>query len=131
MESYQIYSRLHYWAKKQTTSKVKKRFLTGEEFLNIYNLYEHVQSKSDYIFLINVIKTCKTYRHYKTNVIRFRVDRFLSSVYENCTLEKYIATIEHCPEGSVNKYKSNLQPMIEWLLSHTVHTSSLNSVSFK
>ena len=105
--------------------------MTAEEFLNIYNLYEHIQSRSDYIFLINVIKTCKTYRHYKTNVIKFRVDRFLASVFESYTLEAYMFTIENCPDGTAYKYKSNLQPIIEWLYSHTVHTSSLNSVSFK
>ena len=105
--------------------------MTAEEFLNIYNLYEHMQNRSDYIFLINVIKTCKTYRHYKTNVIQFRVDRFLSSIYEHCTLETYISILEISPDGSINKYRSDLQPIIEWLFSHTVHTSSLNSVSFK
>lgn len=131
MKPYQIYSRLHYWAKKQTTSKVKKCFLTGEEFLNIHYLYEHMQTHSDYVFLINIIETCKTYRHYKTNVIQFRVDRFLASVCEKCTLEKYIFTIKNCPESSINKYKSNLQPIIEWLHSHTIRTSSLSSVTFK
>ena len=106
--------------------------MTSEEFLNIYNLFLNIHNRSDYIFLINVIKTCKTYRHYKTNTIRFRdIDGFLVDQCGHVTLETYMLLIENYPDRPVYKYKDNLQPIIEWLYSHTVHTSSLNSVSFK
>ena len=79
----------------------------------------------------NVIKTCKTYRHYKTNPIRFRViDDILSPKYHP-TVESYMIVIEHHVRCPVFKYKQILEPIIEWLYSHTVHTSSLNSVAFK
>lgn len=126
-----VYNRLQYYRGKQTTSKVKKHFMTPEEFLNIYELFQHIETESDYIFLINVIKTCKTYRHYKTNPIRFRsVESSLSSDYYQ-TIESYMIVIEHYLQCPVFIFKRNLEPIIEWLYSHTVHASSLNSVSFK
>ena len=133
---YSKYNRLQYYRGKQTTSKVKKHFMTPEEFLNIYELFVHMKTKADYVFLINVIKTSKTYRHYKTNSIRFRViDDILSPNY--CpTVESYMVSLDIAAmypylNPPVFKYKHNLEPIIEWLYSHTVHASSLNSVAFK
>ena len=50
---------------KQTRKKVKKNFMQPQEFLTIYELYKNLQSEEDFIFLISVIKSSKTYKHYK------------------------------------------------------------------
>jgi hypothetical protein len=124
----QKYFSLNTYSKKQLHTKVRKNFMSDEEFLGIYNLYRNLNTLDDFIFIINMIKTSKVYRHYKTNIIHvytYRIDR-------RCSIESYLLQPQFDPRYFDKRYViAYLSGVIEWLFSHTIHTSSLNSITFK
>lgn len=126
--------RLKYWNlspyfKKHVCTKVRKNFMSDEEFLGIYNLYLNLNTLDDFIFLINMIKTSKVYKHYKTNTVYFRTYDRQDNTY---SIKEYLSQAQFNPKYFEKHHTIvYLAPVIEWLFSHTIHTSSLNSVTFK
>ena len=119
----QKYYRLLTYSKKQIRRKVKKKFMTPEEFLGIYELTIYAKSKEDYEFVIQLIESSKTYKHYKNNTVIARaalLDR---------TLQEHMKVLR---EQNLNSGgRQRLMIVLEWLFSHTVHANSLNSVTFR
>lgn len=114
------------YARKQISSRVRKHFMTPEEFLSIYEQYQNIRTIDDMTFVVELIKSSKTYKHYKTNKIHLRGMRVQYSI------EEYIKTLSNIvPNNPYEYYSSMLTMIIQWLFSRTVHTSSLNSVTFK
>lgn len=114
---YSIYRRKH------IVTKVKKHFMTSKEFLNIYEQYCNIKTSEDFIFVIQLIQTSKTYRHYQTNEIclpKFKI---------NCSINTLIWSMS-CVNDIMTQMPT-LTLIMQWLYSRTVHTSSLNSVTFK
>lgn len=124
----QKYFGLNTYSKKQLHTKVRKNFMSDKEFLGIYNLYRNLNTLDDFIFIINMIKTAKVYKHYKTNIIHF-CDYHVDC---HCSIEAYLLQPQFDPEYFNKRYViAYLSGVIEWLFSHTIHTSSLNSITFK
>lgn len=115
--------------KKHLCTKVRKNFMSDKEFLGIYNLYLNINTLDDFSFLIDMIQTSKVYKHYKTNTVYFRTyvpkDR-------TCSIKEYLSQAPFELKYFDKQYAILwLKPMMEWLFSHTIHTNSLNSVTFK
>lgn len=111
--------------KKQIRPKVKKHFMPDFEFLGIYNLYTNIRNIDDYYFVIRLIKSSKTYRHYKCNSLYIRTYHekgiVLSDAIKRLEARKRIVPYD----------RLLLKAVMEWLFSHTIHTISLNSVTFR
>lgn len=110
------------YRKKQLTTKVRKKFMTPEEFLGIYKLYKNIRCAEDSLFVLNLIETSKTYKHYKTNPIFINWEKQLS-------VESIMFILKQDPPTSLidDGYSDPFFPrLIEWLLNHTIHTSSLS-----
>lgn len=108
--------------KKQLTTKVRKKFMIPEEFLGIYELYKNIRCAEDSLFVLNLIETSKTYKHYKTNPIFINWEKQLS-------VESIMFILKQDPPTSLidNGYDDLFFPrLIEWLLNHTIHTPSLS-----
>lgn len=108
--------------KKQLTTKVRKKFMTPEEFLGIYKLYKNIRCAEDSLFVLNLIETSKTYKHYKTNPIFINWEKQLS-------VESIMFILKQDPPTSLidDGYSDPFFPrLIEWLLNHTIHTPSLS-----
>ena len=120
----QKYYQLSTYSKKQIRRKVKKKFMTPEEFLGIYELTIHAKSKEDYEFVIQLIKSSKTYKHYKNNTVIAH-----ASLLDK-TLQEHMKMLEE-EDTSIRFKQSILIIVLEWLFSHTVHANSLNSVTFR
>lgn len=113
------------YSKKQIRTKVKKYFMSDFEFLGIYNLYTNIRNIDDYHFVISMIKSSKTYRHYQFN-----------SLYVRTYHEKGIILYDAIKRLETRKRivpydRILLKAVMEWLFSHTIHTTSLNSVTFR
>lgn len=111
--------------KKQIRTRVKKHFMSDSEFLGIYNLYTNIRNIDDYHFVISMIKSSKTYRHYKCNSLYIRTYHekgiVLSDAIKRLEARKKIVPYD----------RILLKAVMEWLFSHTIHTTSLNSVTFR
>lgn len=113
--------------KKQLTTKVRKKFMTPEEFLGIYELYKNIRCAEDSLFVLNLIETSKTYKHYKTNPIFINWEKQLS-------VDSIMFILKQDPPTSLidNGYSDPFFPrLIEWLLNHTIHTPSLSLAILK
>ena len=119
----QKYYQLSTYSKKQVRRKVKKKFMTPEEFLGIYELTIHAKSKEDYEFVIQLIKSSKTYKHYKNNIV------ITHATLLDRTLQQHMKVLREQDLNSGGRQR--LMIVLEWLFSHTVHANSLNSVTFK
>jgi hypothetical protein len=96
--------------------------MTPKEFLGIYELYKNIRCAEDSLFVLNLIETSKTYKHYKTNPIFINWEKQLS-------VESIIFILKQNPPTSLidNGYDDPFFPrLIEWLLNHTIHTPSLS-----
>ena len=110
--------------KKQIPKKVRKYFMSDKEFLTIYELFNNIKTEEDKVFWINLVETSKTYKHYKKNPISF----YANPQYNN-TVEQIFNDIKKEPANIFNMlFGSNA--IVEWLFTRTVHTSSLEVVSF-
>ena len=112
--------------RKQVATRVRKHFMTSEEFLGIYENYQNINTIDDMIFVVELIKSSKTYKHYKTNKLNRRPFKTQHSI------EEYIKTLSNIVSNNPYEYYISMLTMImQWLFSRTVHASSLNSVTFK
>lgn len=119
------YVYLNTYCKKHLRTKVRKNFMSDKEFLGIYNLYININTEEDVIFILNMIRTSNVFRHYNINIIYSN---------KNVSVQEYLNFLltDNGNIGFDIKFsKIYLSPIIEWLFSHTIHTNSLNSVTFK
>lgn len=110
--------------KKQIPKKVRKYFMSDKEFLTIWELFNNIKTEEDKVFWINLVETSKTYKHYKKNPISFYTDlQCINSVEQILNdVKKESANIFNLMFGS--------NAIIQWLFTRTIHTSSLEVVSF-
>ena len=111
--------------KKQIPKKVRKYFMSDKEFLTIWELFKNIKTEEDKVFWINLVETSKTYKHYKKSPISFYQD----NGRDDNTVEK---VLDFCKErvGTTFHILVNANAIMEWLFTRTVHTSSLEVVSF-
>jgi hypothetical protein len=110
--------------KKQIPKKVRKYFMTDKEFLTIWELFNALQSQDDWIFLINVIESSKTYKHYKKNHISYYGDEWTKDTVES--IFEYIKTL---PPNMIKTSRSS-NVFMQWLFTRTIHTNSMEMVRF-
>lgn len=113
------------YIKKQIPKKVRKYFMSDKEFLTIWELFKNIKTEEDKVFWINLVETSKTYKHYKKNPISF----YGGNVCKDPSVE---VVLDFCKErlpGTFNILDSS-HAIMEWLFTRTVHTSSLEVVSF-
>lgn len=111
--------------KKQIPKRVRKYFMSDKEFLTIWELFKNIKTEEDKMFWINLVETSKTYKHYKKSIISFYQD----NGRDDTTVEN---VLDYCKErlpGTFTILVSS-HAIVEWLFTHTVHTSSLEVVSF-
>ena len=110
--------------KKQIPKKVRKYFMSDKEFLTIWELFKNIKTEEDKVFWINLVETSKTYKHYKKSSISFYGD-----IGRDSTVEKVLDFCKDRLPGTFNILSSS-NAIMEWLFTRTVHTSSLEVVSF-
>lgn len=113
------------YAKKQIPKKVRKYFMLDKEFLTIWELFNNIKTEEDKVFWINLVETSKTYKHYKKSLISFYGD----TMHKNHSVEKVLSFCKEHNGGIFNKLASS-NAIIEWLFTRTIHTNSLEVVSF-
>ena len=113
------------YAKKQIPKKVRKYFMSDKEFLTILELFKNIKTEEDKVFWINLVETSKTYKHYKNNPISFYVE----SIVEKLSVEQVFNYCKEKHPCSFNIVTSS-HAIMEWLFTRTVHTSSLEVISF-
>ena len=111
--------------KKQIPKKVRKYFMSDEEFLTIWELFNNIKTEEDKVFWINLVETSKTYKHYKKSSISFYQD----NGRDDNNVEKVLDFCKEKHPCSFNILVSS-NAIMEWLFTRTVHTSSLEVVSF-
>lgn len=116
---------LRSYAKKQIPKKVRKYFMSDKEFLTIWELFKNIKTEEDKVFWINLVETSKTYKHYKKSPISFYYDNW---PYGN-TVEQVLGSCKQRVADTFNTLNSS-QAIVEWLFTRTIHTSSLEVVSF-
>lgn len=99
--------------------------MSDKEFLIIWELFQNIKTEEDKVFWINLIETSKTYKHYKKNPISFY---YMNNQLDN-TVEQ---VLDFCKERIANTFNilNSSRAIVEWLFTRTVHTSSLEVVSF-
>ena len=112
------------YVKKQIPKKVRKYFMSDKEFLIIWELFNNIKTEEDKVFWINLVETSKTYKHYKKSPISFYMD-----LQFNDSVEQIFNDIKKEPANVFNMLTCS-NAIIEWLFTRTVHTSSLEVVSF-
>ena len=112
------------YAKKQIPKRVRKYFMSDKEFLTIWELFKNIKTEEDKVFWINLVETSKTYKHYKTSIISFYMDNQCDNSVEQI--------FNDLKKQSANIFNLLLEShaIIQWLFTRTVHTSSLEVVSF-
>lgn len=112
------------YAKKQIPKKVRKYFMSDKEFLTIWELFNTIKTEEDKVFWINLVETSKTYKHYKKSPISFYMDLQCNNSVEQIfnDIKKESANVFNMMFGS--------NAIVEWLFTRTIHTSSLEVVSF-
>lgn len=113
------------YAKKQIPKKVRKYFMPDKEFLTIYELFKNIKTEEDKVFWINLVETSKTYKHYKKSPISFYGD----DENDDDTVEKVFNSCKERFPSAFNMLFSS-RAIIQWLFTRTIHTSSLEVVSF-
>ena len=98
--------------------------MSDKEFLTIWELFQNIKTEQDKVFWINLVETSKTYKHYKKNPISFYTD-----LQFNDSVEQIFNDIKKEPANVFNMLTCS-NAIIQWLFTRTVHTSSLEVVSF-
>ena len=111
--------------KKQIPKKVRKYFMSDKEFLTIWELFNNIKTEEDKVFWINLVETSKTYKHYKKSPISFYQD----NGRDDNSVEKVLSFCKEKDRTIFNTLNSS-NAIMEWLFTRTVHTSSLEVVSF-
>lgn len=114
------------YAKKQIPKKVRKYFMSDKEFLTIYELFKNIKTEEDKVFWINLVETSKTYKHYKKSPISFYQDNGYNG---HNSIENVLDFCKERLPGTFNVLISS-HAILEWLFTRTIHTSSLEVVSF-
>ena len=98
--------------------------MSDKEFLTIYELFDNIKTEEDRVFWINLVETSKTYKHYKKNPISFYMDNQCDISVEEI--------FNFCRREPVNSFSRTfgMNAIVQWLFTRTVHTSSLEVVSF-
>ena len=98
--------------------------MTDKEFLTIWELFKNIKTEEDKVFWINLVETSKTYKHYKKSIISFYMDNQCDNSVEQI--------FNDLKKQSANAFNLLLEShaIIQWLFTRTVHTSSLEVVSF-
>ena len=112
------------YAKKQIPKKVRKYFMSDKEFLTIWELFNNIKTEEDKVFWINLVETSKTYKHYKKNPISFYMDNQCDNTVED------IFNLYKKEDTYSFMRTVGMRAIIQWLFTRTVHTSSLEVVSF-
>lgn len=112
------------YAKKQIPKRVRKYFMSDKEFLAIWELFKNIKTEEDKVFWINLVETSKTYKHYKKSPISFYGDGF-----DDINVEKVLDSCKERFPSAFNMLDSS-NAIIQWLFTRTIHTSSLEAVSF-
>lgn len=112
------------YVKKQIPKRVRKYFMSDKEFLTILELFKNIKTEEDKVFWINLVETSKTYKHYKKSPISFYADP-----QRDITVEEIFNL---CKGEPVNSFSLTfgMNAIVQWLFTRTVHTSSLEVVSF-
>ena len=110
--------------KKQIPKKVRKYFMSDKEFLIIWELFNNIKTEEDKVFWINLVETSKTYKHYKKSPISFYGDGD-----DDNSVEKILDSCKERFPSAFNMLDSS-HAIIQWLFTRTIHTSSLEVVSF-
>ena len=76
------------------------------------------------MFWINLVETSKTYKHYKKNPISFYMDNQCDN-----SVEQIFSDLKKEPAIAFNMLFESYA-IIQWLFTRTIHTSSLEVVSF-
>ena len=99
--------------------------MSDKEFLTIYELFKNIKTEEDKVFWINLVETSKTYKHYKKSPMSFYFD----NGRDDNTVEK---VLDFCKERSAGPFNIlvSSHAIMEWLFTRTIHTSSLEVVSF-
>ena len=113
------------YAKKQIPKKVRKYFMSDKEFLTIWELFKNIKTEEDKVFWINLVETSKTYKHYKKSLISFYQD----NGRDDNTVEQILNDLKKSPRYVFVMTPSAIS-IIQWLFTRTIHTSSLEGVSF-
>lgn len=114
--SYQYYYKhLSIYRRKQVRYKVRKNFMSDDEFISIKTLFNHCKNDDDKQLIIQLIETSKPYKHY-----RKLVTGDLKSYSKTKSIEDIFVHCKYCEITD-----DHWQFMIEWLLSHTIHTKKL------
>lgn len=103
------------YRRKQVRYRVRKNFMSDDEFISIKTLFNHCKTDDDKQFIIQLIETSKPYKHYCKLMTddprrygqRIRIEHIF----------------EYCKDCEITD--DHWQFMIEWLLSHTIHTKKL------
>lgn len=111
--------------KKQIPKRVRKYFMSDKEFLTIWELFKNIKTEEDKVFWINLVETSKTYKHYKKNTISFYQD----NGRDDNSVEKVLSFCKERSSATFNILISS-NAIMEWLFTRTVHTGSLEVVSF-
>jgi hypothetical protein len=113
------------YAKKQIPKRVRKYFMSDKEFLTILELFNNIKTAEDKVFWINLVETSKTYKHYKKNPISF----YGGNVCKDDSVEQVLDLCKKRHWDTFNILDSS-HAIMEWLFTRTIHTSSLEVVSF-
>ena len=113
------------YAKKQIPKRVRKYFMSDKEFLTILELFKNIKTEEDRVFWINLVETSKTYKHYKKSPISFYGD----NGRDDNSVEKVLDFCKERTSVTFNLLVSS-NAIMEWLFTRTIHTSSLEVVSF-
>ena len=99
--------------------------MSDKEFLTIWELFQNIKTEEDKVFWINLVETSKTYKHYKKSPISF----YGGNVCKDHSVEQVFT---FCKERSWETFNilASSQAIMEWLFTRTIHTSSLEVVSF-
>lgn len=127
-----IYSSDYYpYGAKQIRKKVKKYFMQPDEFLGIYELYKNAKTDEDIVFIVKLIETSKPVQHYKYCNICSHFSIFQTVFLDGRDRLELIYFIDIIKKSTYLKGFLLLGILMQWLYNYTVHTSSLNSVTFK
>ena len=99
--------------------------MSDKEFLTIWELFNNIKTEEDKVFWINFVETSKTYKHYKKSPISFYGD----DENDDDTVEKVFNSCKERFPSTFNMLFSS-RAIMQWLFTRTVHTSSLEVVSF-
>lgn len=111
------YKYLSNYRSKEIRFKVKKKFMSDDEYISIKTLFDYCKTDEDLQFLLQTIETSKTYRHYRKLFIHG-----LNYNIDKCQIEQIF---DQCKHKVFSKTAEYWIFIMEWLFSYTIHTKKL------